>query len=135
MCSPSGLCATLAAMANARDVISIYLLAELCSARFWQKVWVLPSTLLPGLPTAGFGRGYLENWILTNWILLVILGRWDLGGSICWTNNVSSAMSTISFGVIPDVLFKFEVQAHTIYNDMGKVPIQALLRTEEEGGG
>ena len=25
MCSPSGLCATLAAMANARDVISIYL--------------------------------------------------------------------------------------------------------------
>ena len=28
ICSPSGLCATLAAMANARDVISIYLPSE-----------------------------------------------------------------------------------------------------------
>ena len=36
MCSPSGLCATLAAMANARDVISIYLLHTLALVRdFW----------------------------------------------------------------------------------------------------
>ena len=34
LCSPSGLCATLAAIANARDVISIYLSGQACR---WDK--------------------------------------------------------------------------------------------------